>query len=172
MAVEVGKSIQTAVEEAATEKMNEIASFIFTRSQENLIKNGSVDRGLLLASGSLERGENEAVIRYSSPTALWVEFGTHPHRPPVEPLIGWARRKLGLSEKEAGSVAWAIASKIAKEGTEAKPFFRPAIAAAGARYNFRGIINFKAGSRSFSGRLSSFSTQRLKSGGRVKTLSR
>jgi len=47
-----------------------------------------------------------------------VEYGTRPHFPPIAPLQHWVERKLGLEGKEARSVAFAIALKIAKEGTE------------------------------------------------------
>jgi len=38
--------------------------------------------------------------------------------PPIAPLERWAQVKLGLSGAEARSAAFAIAKKIAKEGTE------------------------------------------------------
>ena len=37
--------------------------------------------------------------------------------PPIQPLITWAQAKLGLSGNEAKSAAFAIAKKIANEGT-------------------------------------------------------
>ena len=39
-------------------------------------------------------------------------------RPPINPLKEWAKVKLGVGEKEALNVAFAVATKIAKEGTE------------------------------------------------------
>ncbi len=39
-------------------------------------------------------------------------------RPPIAPLERWAQVKLGLSGAEAKGAAFAIANKIAKEGTE------------------------------------------------------
>jgi len=48
-----------------------------------------------------------------------VEFGTIPHFPPIEALIPWVERILKVSgEKEARSVAYAIALKISDVGTE------------------------------------------------------
>jgi hypothetical protein len=38
--------------------------------------------------------------------------------PPIAPLERWAQAKLGLSGQQARSAAFAIAKKIAKEGTE------------------------------------------------------
>ena len=39
-------------------------------------------------------------------------------RPPIAPLEEWVQAKLGLQGKEALNVAFAVATKIAKEGTE------------------------------------------------------
>ena len=59
--------------------------------------------------------------------AIPVEFGSRPHRPPVQPLADWAKAKLGVSDDEAEGVGWAIASKIAKEGTEGAFMFTNAL---------------------------------------------
>lgn len=42
-------------------------------------------------------------------------------RPPIQPLIQWAGFKLGLSGQQAVSAAFAIANKIAKDGTKYYP---------------------------------------------------
>lgn len=39
-------------------------------------------------------------------------------RPPINPLEDWVNNKLGITGKDARSVAFAIAFKIGKEGTE------------------------------------------------------
>tara|TARA_R110000850_G_scaffold7780_10_gene28530 strand:- start:805 stop:1266 length:462 start_codon:yes stop_codon:yes gene_type:complete len=39
-------------------------------------------------------------------------------RPPINPLKEWAKVKLGVSDKEALNVAFAVATKIANEGTD------------------------------------------------------
>jgi len=50
--------------------------------------------------------------------AIYVEFGTSPHFPPVSALRGWAKRH-GVNE-------WAVAKGISKRGTPAQPFLYPA----------------------------------------------
>lgn len=60
----------------------------------------------------------EGVIGTPLSYAVAVELGTKPHMPPVEPLINWARQKLGVSGKEAERAGWAVARKIARRGTE------------------------------------------------------
>lgn len=41
--------------------------------------------------------------------------------PPVEPLIRWVGNKFGYSGREAVSMAWAVAKKIEREGTNYYP---------------------------------------------------
>jgi len=53
-----------------------------------------------------------------------VEIGTRPHWPPIEPLVDWVKVKFGLPEKDARSMAHAVAWKISRVGTEGKFMFR------------------------------------------------
>ena len=54
-----------------------------------------------------------------------VELGRRPGKrmPPTAPIALWAQRKLGLTEKEASSAAFAIARNIAAEGFEGAKMF-------------------------------------------------
>ena len=52
-----------------------------------------------------------------------VEAGTKPHFPPVAPIRHWVERKLGITGKEAGSVAFLIARAISKRGTKGAGMF-------------------------------------------------
>ena len=74
-------------------------------------------------TGDRIEGEVGTALRYAIP----VELGTRPHRPPVEPLIDWARARLGLSGKDAERAAWAIARKIEREGTAGAGMFSGAL---------------------------------------------
>ena len=47
--------------------------------------------------------------------------------PPPDELIQWAYKKLRLDAKAAASAGWALAKKIAKQGTKPHPFFKPAV---------------------------------------------
>ncbi len=58
------------------------------------------------------------IVGTAQPYAIPVELGSKPHFPPVESLIDWVRVKLGVPEKEARSVAFLVARKIARTGTE------------------------------------------------------
>lgn len=50
------------------------------------------------------------------------EYGSSPHWAPIKPLKEWAKRKLGDE-----NIGYAVQKKIAKEGTDAKPYMRPAL---------------------------------------------
>jgi hypothetical protein len=52
-----------------------------------------------------------------------VECGTKPHFPPIDPLEFWVEKKLGLSGREARSVAFLIARAISVRGTKAAHMF-------------------------------------------------
>ncbi len=53
-----------------------------------------------------------------------VEAGTRPHFPPTSGLVLWVKRKLGVSdEKQALSIAFAIAKTIARRGTKGAHMF-------------------------------------------------
>ena len=78
---------------------------------------------------SISETEVSGVVGTSLAYALPVELGARPHRPPVEPLVDWVRRKLGKGGKEGRAIAFAIAGKIAREGTPAAHMFSEGLAA-------------------------------------------
>jgi len=52
----------------------------------------------------------------------WLVQGRKPGgMPPVDAIEKWVKAKLGLSGKEANSVAWGVATKIRNEGTNYYP---------------------------------------------------
>lgn len=112
--------------ERANKKMDDMADFIFSRSQENVAKLS--DSGELLSSGHVEKQDGKKTIGYTAAHAVFIEFGTHPHMPPVEVIKAWAGRKgMAQDEKSLNAIGWAIAMKIKKEGTDPHPFLRPAL---------------------------------------------
>lgn len=56
------------------------------------------------------------------PYGAAVRGGTRPHFPPVDALIPWVRKKLGVPENRARSVAYLIARKISRVGTKPNPY--------------------------------------------------
>ncbi len=61
--------------------------------------------------------------------AIPVELGTKPHFPPIQALSDWARLKFGLPPEEAERVGFAVARKIAREGTKGAFMFERGIEA-------------------------------------------
>jgi hypothetical protein len=85
----------------------------------------AVAQGILLNSISYEvsrAATHSSVTIFSQPPggdyAAYVETGTGPHFPPIAPLLLWVSKRLGVrDEKQALSIAFAIARTIAKRGT-------------------------------------------------------
>lgn len=75
-------------------------------------------------SGELVLGAVGTPLAHAEP----VELGSRPHFPPIAPLEDWVRAKLGKSKEEARGVAFAVARKIAAEGTEGAFMFTTALA--------------------------------------------
>lgn len=69
------------------------------------------------------------LVGTSQPSALFVEEGTKPHMPPVDALVPWVRAVLGVEPARARSVAFLVARKIARKGTEPQRPFAHAAAA-------------------------------------------
>lgn len=88
--------------------------------------------GLTAASVSSDAFSTPAgvlgVVASSQPSATFLELGTKPHMPPVDALIPWVRAVLGVDAKRAPSVAYLVARKIARKGTEPRQPFANALA--------------------------------------------
>lgn len=67
------------------------------------------------------------VVGSPSPVAAFVELGTRPHRPPIEPLVQWVADVLGETGPAGRQVAFKIRSKISKRGTEPRKVFELAL---------------------------------------------
>ncbi len=106
------------------EKQKKVLFDSMLKMQELAITKVPTDQGMLANSIQLfpmTKGSTEYILAARSSYAQAVEYGSSPHFVPIEPLKGWASRKLGDQ-----SLAWAVRQKIAKYGTKAHPFFRPA----------------------------------------------
>lgn len=104
--------------------LDDLADFILTRSQELC----PVDEATLKKSGHTDKTTPfSKSVYYDAVHAAWIEYGTRPHWPPIEPLAAWAVRVLQVPKAEARQVGYLIARKIAAVGTEPQPFLRPAV---------------------------------------------
>ena len=74
----------------------------------------------------------EEIIGVHPPADVYagpVELGTRPHFPPPSALLLWVQKKLNVTdEKQALSIAYAIAKTIAKRGTHGQHMFDQALA--------------------------------------------
>ena len=119
------------------ELAREIADFIFTNSQENLVDSGKIDTSNLFLSGGIEEEKDGVVIKYDAPYAEAINDGTDPHFVPAHELEDWVRRKINPgTEKKVKSIAFAISKAIGKRGTVPSPFFDKAVERARAKYGF------------------------------------
>jgi len=85
------------------------------------------DTGDLRRSGFPPRIIEETMVDgweygYAKKYAEFIEFGTEPFIPPIQPLIDWARRH----GKDEG-FAYAVRNKIMNEGIDEQPYLRPSI---------------------------------------------
>ncbi|HEC65415.1 MAG TPA: hypothetical protein ENI23_08980 [bacterium] len=128
---------QKGVIEFGTKLARNIADFIFTSSQENLIADGKVDTSNLLLSGSIEQKAKEIIIRYEAAYAKAIDEGSKPHFVSSKVLEGWVRRKINPgSEKEVRKIAFLIARAISKRGTVPSFFMTRAIEQARIKFKF------------------------------------
>lgn len=60
-------------------------------------------------------------VVFTEPYWVYVEYGTGPHWPPLEPILDWVKVKgLASSEGSARQIAFLIARKISRKGTPAR----------------------------------------------------
>ena len=84
----------------------------------HFMESGKNATGEWVRSLYVEAKNNQAII-YGKDYTLFIEDGRDRGKePPLEPLINWVEAKLGIYGKEAISVAWAVKTKIAQDGTQ------------------------------------------------------
>ena len=131
------------VRKAAMQGLTKGGMDIIADAQVNLRENRSVVTGLLRQSGKVQKVDDTTLdvgffdtTNQHSGYALFVEYGRRAGKfPPLDELIQWVRKKFRLDEKEAKTVGFLTARKIAREGSEPHPFFQPAV-----KKNHRAIL--------------------------------
>lgn len=115
------KHLAAAMEESLLLLQREVADATPTGAHQLLRKSIVAEPVRRLADGLLGVVDVEdRAGKYGSPLnyAVAVELGTQPHMPPLEPLVDWAKAKLGLKGKAATAAAESIRWKIFHVGTE------------------------------------------------------
>lgn len=133
------QGLSSSAKEPMKKVMVKTAGPVQKKAQENLTpgktpyKNAPFDTGLLrghIAYEIVDQG-NYYMARVgvqkdgdADNYALYVHEGTRPHNAPMEAIQAWAERK----SRGGNEVEWfPVWLKIAKEGTEAKPFLTDAV---------------------------------------------
>lgn len=108
---------------------------IQAQAKRNITDAPAVDTGRLRASVKIDTFSDGFARRVGTDLQYgkYVEFGTGPHFPPLDPIREWARRH-GMDE----SAAYPIALAISRRGTPAKPWLFPAFES--ERPNFDDVI--------------------------------
>ena len=129
---------QKGIIEYGNKLAREIADFIFTKSQENLVSSGAIDTSNLFLSGTVIDEADGTVIHYDAVYATSLDEGTDPHFVNPEELEGWVRRKINPgSDKKVKGIANAISKAIKKRGTVPNPFFSRAVAQAEEKFGIK-----------------------------------
>ena len=127
--MKMGFSVQTPnlnnMKSNANDGMKKVLWRAMVKMEEIAKLKAPVDTGNLknrIHLSPMQFGAKKYILSDGVDYGLFVEYGTKPHYVPISPLSGWAGRVLG--DKNA---AFSVRAKIAKYGTPAQPFFRPAL---------------------------------------------
>jgi len=94
------------------------------RSVPDLVANSPVDTGQYVASWDFDVDEKRAILGNFAPHAPIIERGARPFRPPLGPLLAWAKRVLKDPSQppdysnEVWNLAVGTRNKIEKEGMQ------------------------------------------------------
>jgi HK97 gp10 family phage protein len=101
----------------------ETAREIRDEARNNIQQLDAFDTGALYDSIEIRTSAKGLSVSVGSTAkyAPFIEFGTSPHFPPLEPIRAWCRRK-GIPEE----AAYPIARAISERGTPERPFLYPA----------------------------------------------
>jgi hypothetical protein len=118
----------------------ETAYEVRDEAQKNVKRLDAFDTGDLHDSIQVQVSPKGLAVHVISTAkhAPFIEFGTRPHFPPLEPIREWCRSR-GIDE----SAAFPIAKKIAEHGTPERPFLYPAYAV-GMRHHVGRIKKYLA----------------------------
>lgn len=88
----------------------------------------AVATGELAGSVVTTRVDDGAIVKVEAPHAPFMEEGTRPHFPPLQPLQDWVRTKgFASDEGSVQRIAYAVALKIARDGIAPRHFFKKAM---------------------------------------------
>jgi hypothetical protein len=121
------------IKRAMNKGLSEVRKAVVTgcyASLQDLIKASPVDTGLFAQSWGVTEEEFSVFIGNFAPHAPIIEFGARPFRPPIGPLLAWAKRVLKDPSQpgDYSSQVWGLAkytqAKIETQGMEPKTIMR------------------------------------------------
>lgn len=136
--VEITRDWQVAID--AMERMPQVASdelyaalveadqFLEREAKERMPTATGVGRASIFSQEQKLPTGALGVVGSPLPHLVYVELGTRPHFPPIQPLQDWVRVKFGVPEDQSYGIALAIARKIAQRGTLGVGMFHQALA--------------------------------------------
>lgn len=112
--VKTDRTLKGATPDAVDDYLMDAAT-AGSNAMQDLVAAEATDTGQLLRSHVPPQREfdGSVITGFAADYAQWVDQGTRPHWPPIQPLLGWARRTLGDED-----AAYAVQRKIAERGTE------------------------------------------------------
>lgn len=121
--------------------MEDLGEYMVEELRDKLTQEHGYDLGDLSRSIKVVRVTDDEITIEMDKTGAYLEYGTAPHFPPYEELIGWVRRKWGGRirqdrrtlkkqkrvkklnfEQQYRSAAFALAVHISRVGTKPYPF--------------------------------------------------
>lgn len=126
----MGRTVRVDLSKLAETIERDLEENVRNKVEEAIDETGEDSVGIVWTRVPFAFGELHNSIHYDkarhaliadAPHAAPVEVGSVPHFPPVEPLKTWCTMK-GFADPE--SAAWAIANKIAREGTKPTHYMR------------------------------------------------
>ena len=104
------------------EKVQEILEEVIEKFfKPKFIELGMNASGKWLNSLSVEASDGKGIIKGMDYTYYLVNGRAPGNMPPIQPLVEWVGHKFGITGNEARSAAFAIATKISREGTSYYP---------------------------------------------------
>jgi hypothetical protein len=98
------------------------------------VKHPPVDTGELMRSIRTTLVEDGAIVSVDAPHAPFMEYGTRPHYPPIDPIAGWVYRK-GMADdwEDAQRIAMLICKTIARWGINPRHYMARSVRARKSR---------------------------------------
>ena len=108
------------------EKYKKAAESGIINSMWKLAEESPVDTGEYAKSWEYEKGKDAISVGNFAPHAAVIEFGARPFKPPIKPLLAWAKRHLKDPSQPPGyspevwSMARGVQKKIEEKGMKPK----------------------------------------------------